>query len=195
MYTTEAIILNIKTYHEDDLLVSFYTRDFGKLNIRARGVKKVSTKQGAFLHEPALLRCSFIMGKNGYILSGISGKEEFIKIAQDLPARGYVMSFLTLCDTLLYEGQVDENLWQLMNAVLCEAERAQDVHDKNEALWRAEKQWLLSLIDILGLRPQFDFSRFENKKQFDYYLLHLLQNKFELPISFFGLRASHNNLR
>lgn len=192
MHTTDAIVLSFNSYAESDALVSFYTRNFGKINVRARGVKKVSTKQGAFLHEPAILRCSFIIGKNGYILSGVNSQQEFFKTARDLFARGYAMSFLALCDTLLYEGQSDERLWQLINSVMRDAELISDSARGQEELWRAEKQWLVTLLDILGLRPQLDFSRVNNKKQFDYYILRLLESKFETPVTFFGLGTTHN---
>lgn len=44
---TEAIILRQMPYQETGALVSAYTREFGKITLRARGVKKLTSKNAA----------------------------------------------------------------------------------------------------------------------------------------------------
>lgn len=194
MHTTDAIVLGMQDAGEYDLLVSFYTREFGKLKIKARGAKKFISKQGAFLHEPSLVRVSFIVGRGGFILAGINSKAYYAIMPKDLFARAYIMSFLSLCDTLLYEGSQDEKLWGLLKDALEEAEHLVNSKNKQETLWRAEKRWLVALMDISGHLPALDFSRIKNRRQFDYYIQGLLQNKFERSITFFGLHAPANQV-
>lgn len=189
MYTTDAIVLKIIPVGEADELVSFYTSDFGKMVIKVRGSKKITTKQGNFLHDMALVRISFIMGRAGAILSGIKSIKAYRALSSDLYGCGYTMSYLALCDKLIYEGMSDPALWRLLISVLDEAEELTR-SSKQKLLWQREKLWLMELMNILGLKPNdVNLDRIKNPHQLDYYLQGMLENKFEQPISFFGLNA------
>ena len=189
MYTTDAIVLKIISVGEADELVSFYTHDFGKMVIKVRGSKKITTKQGNFLHHMALVRISFIMGRAGAILSGIKSIKAYRALSSDLYGSGYTMSYLTLCDKLIYEGARDPTLWSLFISVLDEAEELTH-NSKQKLLWQREKLWLVELMNILGFKPKtVNLDRIKNPRQLDYYLQRVLENKFEQPITFFGLYA------
>jgi DNA repair protein RecO len=193
MYTTAAIVLKSITSGEADELTSCYTRDFGKIMIKARGAKKRTTKQGNFTHPFSLLRLSFILGRNGgAILSGVRDEYTHNALAADLYACGYVSSFLRLCDEIAYEGQHDKKLWQLLVSVLSEGDTIakSNTQDKRALLWHKEKMWLVQLLDVLGVRPStLNIESVRSQPQLDAYLKRLLQQKFERPISFFGLYA------
>jgi DNA repair protein RecO len=193
MYTTKAIVLAAHVRDEADELVSVYTQDFGKMTIRARGVRKATTKQGMFLHGFAVVRASFILGKGGgATLSGVSDVHTYGALSDDLYARGYVDSFLRLCNDVLYEGQADNAVWELLNSVLQEGEEAalNKQEDTQVLLWHKEKMWLLQLLEVFGMRPRaLNVQSATNRKQLDAYLQQLLQHKFERPVSFLGLRT------
>lgn len=189
MYTTDAIVLRIISVGEADELVSFYTSDFGKMLVKVRGSKKITTKQGNFLHDMALIRISFIMGRAGAILSGIKSIKAYRALSSDLYGQGYTMSYLTLCDKLIYEGMSDPTLWRFLVSVLDEAEELTR-SSKQKLLWQREKMWLVELMSILGLKPKaIHLDRIKNHRQLDYYLQGVLENKFEQSITFFGLYA------
>lgn len=193
MYSAEAILLHTTPQGEADELAAFYTKEFGKMTIRVRGSKKITTKQGNFLHEPSRVHISFVMSRAGYILSGIKSIQDYRCAGSDLYARGYLMSFLYLCHKLTYEGQRDKALWHVLALALEETEEVARTCQKNTAavLWQREKVWLLNLLSALGLRPPFlEVRDIKNHKQLDYYLQKVLENKLEQPISFFGLRVN-----
>ncbi|MEX2007951.1 MAG: DNA repair protein RecO [Candidatus Spechtbacterales bacterium] len=193
MYTTDAIILSSRPSGEADELISCYTKDFGKLAIKVKGAKKITTKQGNFLHSFALVRLSFVLGRGGAICSGVTDIENYPHTNRDLYATGYVAAFLALCDTVCYDNQPDEALWQLLTKVLREAEEASsgNAQDKNALLWHKEKIWLISLLDVWGIKPpHLSIEHATNKRQLDHYLQTLLQRKLERPISFFGLKVT-----
>lgn len=192
MYTTHGILLNSAISGEVDERASIYTADFGKIKVRVRGAKKVQTKQGNYLHTPAVLRFSFVAGKSGHILSGVTNTKNYPALASDLIAQAYVISFFQLCDSLTYDEDPDEKVWSLLNSVLDSAEKASVLggKDKKEALWKEEKGWLVSLLDIFGLRPsEFDPGKIKTKQELDIYIQNMMQQAFERPIEFFGLKA------
>ena len=50
-YTTEGIILKRKDYQENDRLFTIYSKDYGKIDLIAKGTKKISSKLNSYL-EP-----------------------------------------------------------------------------------------------------------------------------------------------
>src|SRR3989344_1792367 len=146
MYKTEAIILSVRKIGEADELINIYTKDFGKLLIKARSAKKITTRQGNFLHTPSIVYCNFVSTRAGYALSGIKNIREYPNISGNIFALGFVSSFLELSDSVLQYEQKDEKLWNLLVRVLEEASGTVGKKDAKQVLWRMEKAWLLTLL-------------------------------------------------
>lgn len=187
MYSTEALILNRISNGEADELVSFYTKDFGKLVIKAKGAKNFTTKQGNFLHELSVVRISFIFGRRFYILSGINNIKTYSRISQDFLAIGYISGFFLLCDKLFYENYKDEEMWYLLNKVFEDTEKAFKTNELASALWYHEKSWILSMLSSLGLiSEKLEVQNIKSKRQLDKYINNLLEGKIE----HFGMRLN-----
>ncbi|MEK7560104.1 MAG: DNA repair protein RecO [Patescibacteria group bacterium] len=62
-YTTEGIVLKKTPYGEADFLVRILTLDFGKIDLRARGVRKEKSKLNSHLDFLDQISISFV--KNG----------------------------------------------------------------------------------------------------------------------------------
>lgn len=193
MYTTDAILLGVRESGEHDVLASFFTRDFGKVTAKVRGARKHTTKQGNFLHSFGRTNISFVLGKGGAILTGVTSEEEYPAIAQDLIAHGYATSFLSLCDKLIYEYAVDEALWSLIDKALMGANTivssTSDERSKREALWKEEKMWIMGLLEALGIgTSDLHLDALRNRAHFDQYLHAALERKCNMPVSFFGMK-------
>lgn len=195
MYTTDAILLGIRESGEHDVLASFFTRDFGKVTAKVRGARKQTTKQGNFLHSFARTRMSFILGKGGAILAGVTSEQEYSAIGDDLIAHGYATSFLSLCDKLIYEYAADEGLWNVMDKALASANSIVSSplgqHQKQEALWKEEKMWIIGLLDALGIgTSDLRLEALRDRSHLDQYLHAALQRKCNTAVSFFGMKMS-----
>ncbi|MEX0916746.1 MAG: recombination protein O N-terminal domain-containing protein [Candidatus Spechtbacterales bacterium] len=193
MYTTDAVLLSVRESGEHDLFASFFTRDFGKVTAKVRGARKHTTKQGNFLHSFARARISFILGKGGALMAGVTSEYEYPAISQNLIASGYTTSFLSLCDKLIYEYASDEKLWGAIEAVLVSAESiassSADERQKREALWKEEKMWIIGLLEVLGLgTSDVRLEGARDKAHLDQYLHAALQSKCNTPVSFFGMK-------
>lgn len=69
MHHTRALIIRQDSWGEADLLVTALTPDFGKIRLRAQGVRKHGAKLQGHLEPGALAEISFVIGRNGYRLT------------------------------------------------------------------------------------------------------------------------------
>jgi DNA repair protein RecO len=187
MFTTDAIILTTGNIGEHDKTASLYARKFGKIRVIAKGSRELTTKQGNFLHSFAVCECSFVSGRNGYILTGIQNKKFFPELNVNLFAMGYITAFFNLVDDITYECQRDMAIWELLINSLETAEHiTKQKIDIAGSLWQKEKLWVVELLDVLGLRPpNLHLEKIHSQKDLDIYLKNLLKNKLEQRVRFF----------
>lgn len=131
MIRTQAIVLHTQPYKEYDMLVSFYTKHFGKRIILARGTRKPLSKFAPFLHAPGILRCGFVEGRTFPVL--VDADMIFTS-----PCTEKVYALFEKTNSLCYEGQQDTRLWNLLVEALIEGRR----DDISEAQY---KEWLVRL--------------------------------------------------
>lgn len=67
-YQTPAIVLATRDEREADRVITFYTRDFGKIKTLARGIRLMKSKLRGHIVPGALLRIAFVEGKESYHL-------------------------------------------------------------------------------------------------------------------------------
>ncbi|MBI2462814.1 MAG: DNA repair protein RecO [Candidatus Spechtbacteria bacterium] len=146
MLRTKAIALSIRPYKERDELCSFFTKEFGRRTIVARGTKKPLSKLGPFLHGVAILDCGFVEGKNYPVLTSIDTLYDGGGNSSAHPLTPYSLAMLDLCDWLLYEEQQDEGLWNMLLGVVVQTKEY-----TGTAAESVYEQWLWQLLEILGV--------------------------------------------
>lgn len=132
MYTTEGIILKKMDIGEADMLVTIYTKDFGKIRALAQGVKKESAKLKGHLEPLGLSSISFVIGKRGERLTHAELHEFLPSIRHDLQKLTTGWRFASLVDEACMPGVPDKAIWNLFRAVLRDVEEAQ-YHDQKTA--------------------------------------------------------------
>ena len=200
MYSTDAIVLRVWENGEDDFMASFFTKEFGKIVMIVRGGKKIQTKQGNTLHRFSVVRILFIIGKRYPILRSIMEIKSLHNINDNLYGYGYINSFLLLCDKLLYENTKDVGLWNLLNKSMQDAsgivDKSKNNKDVCDRLWVAEKEWLNSMVDIMGLKEYNevkDIKKMDSRQKVDLFFKDNLERVFNTPVSFFGLILKENS--
>lgn len=83
-YPTKAIILNKTDFKEFDSLVSIYSVDKGKLDLVARGTKKIKSKLSGHTEPISLSDIMVIKGKAYDYIGGASVKDGFFNIKNNL---------------------------------------------------------------------------------------------------------------
>lgn len=125
MICTQAIVLNTRAYKEHDMLVSFYTKDFGKRTILARGTRKPLSKLAPFLHSRGVLRCGFVEGRTFPVLVDAD-----MLLTSSCVEK--VQALFEKTNSLCYEGQKDVRLWNLLVEALIEGKASEITEEQYE---------------------------------------------------------------
>jgi len=106
-----SIILSRRDFREYDQIISVYTKDEGKRELLARGIKKITSKNAAHCEPFSVVDIEIAHGKEIDHLTKVQPVEYFAGIRNDLQKSlmaGYVVSLL---DTLVHEKERDERLF------------------------------------------------------------------------------------
>src|SRR3989339_835119 len=117
------IVLNRKNFREYDQMISFYTKEFGKLEALAKGIKKITSKQSGYLEPFSLVEAEMIYGKEINRLIKVQPIEIFKNIRQNLQKSLTVGSIVGLVDKMLRTGEEDERIFYLLKTWLEHVEK------------------------------------------------------------------------
>lgn len=114
-YTVEGIVLTRQVWRESDSRLSIYTREQGKLDLVARGLKKSSSKLAGHLE---LANRASLMVINGRSLSYVGAARTldcFYHLKQDLDKLLWVGVWLTNFNRQVEVNQADLKLYALLS--------------------------------------------------------------------------------
>lgn len=155
-----AIILNRQAFREDDLLVTVYSREQGKLSLLARGGKKILSKLAGHLEPVSLSLLNIAAGKSFDQLTGASQIKSYALIKSDLGKTTAAWWFLKLLDQLTLENHQDEKIFNL-------AEKYLDFLEKKEEDYEIAKLAVgFKLLALLGLDPAEKAGHLKEKIKF-----------------------------
>jgi len=113
-----SFILSRRDFREFDQIISLYTLEKGKVEVLARGVKKITSKNAAHLEPFCLVEAEIIPGKEINHLGGVVSMAYFANIRADLSkslAAGFVVGML---DNILHEHEPDARIFNLTHSFL-----------------------------------------------------------------------------
>ena len=115
-HKTTGFVLKSLSYGESDLIITFYSREFGKIKGIAKGAKR-SKKRFANVFEPFSLTNIIFSRKNRDALAFIASCDiidHYPLIRQDLEKTLTASYFIDLTDHFSPEGKSNENLFMLL---------------------------------------------------------------------------------
>ncbi len=112
-YTLHALILARASFREDDLFITVYSREKGKLRLVARGAKKILSKLAGHLEPVTLSALNITAGKSFDQLIGAQIEESYVNIRKNFDTIFLAANYLTLLDELNLENHPDERLFTL----------------------------------------------------------------------------------
>jgi DNA repair protein RecO (recombination protein O) len=84
-FTTEALVIGSMRYREADRILTFYTRDRGRLSAIAKGVRRTTSKVGGRLEPFSLVRVSLHTGRGSlYTVVGVDTLRTFQGVRDEL---------------------------------------------------------------------------------------------------------------
>lgn len=152
---SESITLRTYPYGEADLVVSFFTRDKGKLRGVAKRARKLRSPFGAGLERLCCSRVTYYQREHRELvtLSGCEIVHSPFGIANDYAATLGLDFVAEVAEQLLPPSSPDERFYRLILAVSKHLEEG-----KEQALWRALTYYSFWAVRLSGFLPKLQLS-------------------------------------
>lgn len=114
MIKTEVIVLKAADLGETDRLLTIYSKEFGKIRVMAKGIKKLESKLRSHLEPLSYSQLILVEGKNSMIVKDAILIDQFLKIRNDLEKFKTVHEIMDLIDEFIVGEEQDNDIWNLL---------------------------------------------------------------------------------
>jgi DNA repair protein RecO (recombination protein O) len=166
---SETLVLRTYPFREADLIVSFFTRDLGKLRGVARRARRPKNPFGSGLERLSHVRMAYFQRENAELasLAGCELIESQFGMQSDY-TRGVALDYFTeVAEQLLPPHEPNEKFFRLLMAVLAFARTGGEI-------WPAVVYFSLWAVRLTGILPELRLTR-ETRE--------IAQEMFEKPLS------------
>lgn len=145
---SQGIVLRSTRYKENDLILTLFTRKYGRVSAISRGAQR--QKSRLLPISQIFSYNSYILKKNGNIFSISQGDsiKSFFNISSDIEGFSYASFIVKLVENNIIEGQPNNRLFELLVQTLFLL--SEDYGDKMYIF----DIFVLKFVDFLGYRPQ-----------------------------------------
>ncbi|MGB9848112.1 MAG: DNA repair protein RecO [Patescibacteria group bacterium] len=139
-YHTLAIVLKKEALNEADANVILYTKELGKLEIIAKGIKKTISKFGGHLEPLNLIEATIIAVNNKHLTSVLT-VDNFSLIREDYLKLENALKMIGIFNEAIVSSEKDEFIWEILLNYLKEL---------NETIIPTEekKQFFIQLLNL-----------------------------------------------
>ena len=142
-YKTEGIVIKRRNFGEADRIITLFTKVQGKVNVKATGVRKITSRRSSHIE---LLNCSMFSlykGRNMPVLTEVEEIDNFSTIKGDLKKIGFAYHICEVVDGLCAENQENEAIYSLIKETL---ENLSKTEDPNKLV----RDFEVKLLNLLG---------------------------------------------
>ena len=153
-YRTQGLVLKKENQGEADQLFTIYTKDFGKLKILGRAIRKIKSKLRGNIPLFSLSEIEFIQGKAYKTLTDTFLIKDFFaekELKKDLKKLRVAYQIADTLDDLIRGEEPDEKIWQLLIEVFDKLSSLQFTIYSLKFLYY---YFLWNLFSLLGYAPQ-----------------------------------------
>jgi len=154
LYKTEGIIIKNSNLGEFDRLITVYTKEFGKLAVKGKSVRKNQAKLKGHLELFLLSDLMIAPGKGFDIITSAETIKSFPYLHQNLNHLLASHYFSELIDKLIAGPEKDDNLWQLIVSSF------EQLNQKESDIKIIASNFEDKLLQILGYGQQENFIDF-----------------------------------
>lgn len=150
MYSSEGVVIRSDDYGEADRFFTVFSKDFGKIRVFGKGIRKIKAKLRGGLQILNHIHLEFVQGKHFFTATEAVNIDSFILIKNDPEKLGAVFYLFGILDQLVKEGK-DERIWLLVSKIIKKIEEPKFSGPKLSLLIHYF-EW--NLLDILGYHPE-----------------------------------------
>lgn len=149
---TQAILMRRINYGDNDLIVTLFTPDVGKLTVIAKYAQKSKKRFPGILELFSLLKVVYSQSQrsNMAMLTEAVRDDAFVDIRTDITRTAYASYWVELINIWLPEGKEQPNLYRLLKQVLFALNQN---HISAQIL---TIYFQMKFLDLAGLRPNLD---------------------------------------
>lgn len=158
---TQGFFIKKTDRGEADRLFTIYTKDFGKLEILGKAVRKIKSKLRGGAELFYLSEVEFIQGKTYKTLTDAVLIEGFQNIRKDLKKLDTACSISEILDNLVKGQEPDKEIWDLLKEVFNKLnnDRPQTKNHKSLCYY-----FFWDILSLLGYRPELYYCSICQKK-------------------------------
>jgi len=150
-YKTDAIIFKKEDRLEADRMFTVFSHDFGKLDIRAKAIRKINSKLRSGIDIFYLSKIEFIRGKNNKTLTDADALKNNNNIAQDLRKLKIAYKIAGVLDKFIRGQQEDKEIWNLLIDIFEKLNDKQIVINSQQLFFY---YFLWNFFSVLGHHPE-----------------------------------------
>jgi len=150
-YRTQGFILKKVDRGEFDRIFTVYTKDFGKLELLAKAVRKIKSKLRGGLELFYLSDIEFIQAKTHKTLTDAILINDFKALRKDSEKLSIAFEISENLDNLITGQEPDEKIWQLLDETFTKLNDCQSSIVNCQLLYH---YFLWNLFSMLGYQPE-----------------------------------------
>lgn len=124
---TEGIIIKRRNSGEADRFVTIFTKDLGKISVKAQGVRKIDSKRSSHIELLNNSVLSLYKGAKYPTLIEVQTIQDFSAVKADLEKVGFAYHICELIDGLCPENQENPEIYLLLRSTLEKLAYAEDM--------------------------------------------------------------------
>ncbi|MFC1629643.1 DNA repair protein RecO [Patescibacteria group bacterium] len=152
-YRTQGIFLKKEDRGEADQFFTIYTKDFGKLKILGRAIRKIKSKLRSSSELFYLSEIEFIQGKAYKTLTDAVLIEKFLNIRKDLSKLKVAYQIVDITDKLIGKEEKEEKIWDLLTKTF---QKLNDCSLPRISCFMAYYYFLWNILSISGYGVKLD---------------------------------------
>jgi DNA repair protein RecO (recombination protein O) len=151
LYKTQGFVVKKSDSGETDRIFTIFSREFGKIKIKGKAIRKITSKLRSGVDTFCILEIEFIQGKNQKTLTDAVVLERFSNIKKDQAKIKFGRRMLSSLDSLAGEEQKEEKIWNLTKEVFGKLDQCNLSIAHYSLLYY---YFLWNLFSIFGFHPQ-----------------------------------------
>lgn len=146
-YSTEAIVLDKRSYGEADRILIVFTPHYGRLDLIAKGASKTKSRSGPYLDLCSWVRLELASGRDLDVVRSAQPVRVFHNLASDLDRFCHASYLVELVKALTHVDEPHKGVFELLSRSLV-------LLDDGIDPWLVTRHFEMALLNELGYRPQ-----------------------------------------
>lgn len=126
-FKSEGIIIKRHNFGEADRILTIFTKHYGKIQAKAIGIRRITSKRSSHLELLNLVNFNFYKGRTIPLVLETQAIESFPLMKDDLTKIGFAFHICELIDGLCPDNQESREIFTLLYATLKRLEKTEDI--------------------------------------------------------------------